>query len=238
MNQVGRALRRAFEQQARLTGQTVFIHESFGTPEATSFETRGVKGTEDKNPRQVIFRFLNREEIPIGAVLQIKGSRDFWKVTDTEDQVYNDLFVSMMVRVEKINEAGQAMRLNDEGRAVYYSTTIQGHNYGAIAQGGKGNIQNVTLTNTNNPNFDQALASLVELIRTAQISDDDKQELEEEVGRVNKLALREPAPGLLDRAKSRLDMIKLAVTGTDIAIKAAPHLDTLWELLKQRFGST
>jgi hypothetical protein len=31
-------------------------------------------------------------------------------------------------------------------------------------------------------------------------------------------------------------MIKLAITGTDIAMKAAPHINTLWELLQQRFG--
>ena len=119
---------------------------------------------------------------------------------------------------------------------VSFTTNIHGPNYGGIQQGGKGNTQNITLTNTHNSDFDRALASLVELIRSSQIQDDDKQELEEEVGKVNKLALREPTSGLLDRAKSRLDMIKLAVTGTDIAIKAAPHLDTIWELLKQRFG--
>ena len=119
---------------------------------------------------------------------------------------------------------------------VSYTTNIHGPNYGGIQQGGQGNVQNVTLTNTNNPDFDRALASLVELIRSSQIPDDDKQELEEEVGNVNKLALREPAPGMLERAKTRLDMIKLAITGTDIAMKAAPHINTLWELLQQRFG--
>jgi len=120
--------------------------------------------------------------------------------------------------------------------SVSYTTNIHGPNYGGIQQGGQDNVQNVTLTNTNNPDFDRALASLVELIRSSQIPNDDKHELEEEVSKVNKLALREPAPGVLERAKSRLDMIKLAITGTDIAMKAAPHIDTIWELLKQRFG--
>jgi hypothetical protein len=122
------------------------------------------------------------------------------------------------------------------GGGDVYQTHIHGPNYGGIQQGGKGNTQNVTLTNTNNPDLDRALASIVELIRSSQIPDDDKQELEDEVGKVNKLALREPAVGLLERAKSRLDMIKLAITGTDIAIKAAPHIETAWELLKHKFG--
>ncbi len=117
-----------------------------------------------------------------------------------------------------------------------YLTHIHGPNYGGIQQGTHGSTQNITLTNTNNPDFDRAIASLVELIRASQMPADDKQELEEEVGKVNNLALKEPAPGLLERAKNRLDLIKVAITGTDIAIKAAPHLDTLWELIKQRFG--
>jgi hypothetical protein len=135
--------------------------------------------------------------------------------------------------IEIIESGGQRERTTP---GTIYNVNIE-QNYGGIQQGGHGNVQNITLTYTNNPDFDRALVNLVELICTSQISDDDKQELEEEVGKINKLALREPAPGLLDRAKSRLDMIKLALTGTDIAIKAAPHLDTLWELIKQRFGT-
>jgi Mn-dependent DtxR family transcriptional regulator len=119
---------------------------------------------------------------------------------------------------------------------INFTTNIHGPNYGGIQQGGQGNTQNVTLTNTNNPDFDRALAGLIELIRSSSMPDDDKQELEEEIGKVNKLALRDPAPGLLERAKSRLDMMKLAITGTDIAIKAAPHIDTLWDIIKHKFG--
>lgn len=101
---------------------------------------------------------------------------------------------------------------------ISFTTNIHGPNYGGIPQGGRGNTQNVTLTNTNNPNFDQAIANIVELIRASNLPADDKQELEEEVGKVNKLALKEPAPGLVDKAKSRLDVIKLGLQGTEMAM--------------------
>jgi hypothetical protein len=119
---------------------------------------------------------------------------------------------------------------------ITYNTTVQGHNYGGIQQGGQGNTQNVTLTNTNNPNFDKAIASIIELIRSSNLPADDKQELEGEVANVNKLALREPAAGLLERAKSRLDMVRLGLQGTDLLIKAGPHLEAAWEFLKHKFG--
>jgi len=115
-----------------------------------------------------------------------------------------------------------------------YTLNVQGDNRANIQQGTHGSTQNITLTN--NPDIDQAIRSLLELLQASSIPDDDKEEIQGEIDKVSKLALKEPAPGLLERAKNRLDLIKVAVTGTDIAIKAAPHLDTLWELIKQRFG--
>jgi hypothetical protein len=119
---------------------------------------------------------------------------------------------------------------------ISYTTNIHGPNYGGIQQGTHGSTQNITLTNTNNTDFDRALASIVELIRASNLRADDKQELEGEVENVNKLALREPAPGLLERAKSRLDIVKLGLQGTDLLIKAGPHLEVAWEYLKHKFG--
>jgi hypothetical protein len=74
------------------------------------------------------------------------------------------------------------------------------------------------------------------LIRSSSISDDDKEEIQEGRSKVNKLALREPAPGLLERAKSRIDMVKLAITGTDVVIKAASYLDAVYEYFKRKYG--
>src|SRR5215208_2336492 len=50
--------------------------------------------------------------------------------------------------------------------SVTYNMNI-GTNYGGAQQGGQGNTQNITLTHTNNPDFDRALTSIVELIRAS-----------------------------------------------------------------------
>lgn len=180
------------------------------------------------NPHQPdeLARELNldlREAQDIVVELERKG------LTDGNDQATWIIAAGL----EEIESGGQRPGATP---GVSFTTNIHGPNYGGIQQGGQGNTQNVTLTNTNNADFDRALASIVELIRASNLPADDKQELEGEVGNVNKLALREPAPGLLDRAKSRLDMVRLGLQGTDLLIKASPHLETAWEFLKRRFG--
>jgi hypothetical protein len=160
----------------------------------------------------------------------------------------NDILIDLEERKGLIDGLEEAVRMIPAGiellegggrdaRAtpnVSYTTNIQGSNYGGIQQGGERNVQNITLIN--NPDFDKAITSLIELIRTSSIPNDDKEEVQEELSKISKLALREPGTGLLERAKTRLDVVKLAMTGTDIAIKAAPHLETLWEFIKHKFG--
>jgi hypothetical protein len=124
-------------------------------------------------------------------------------------------------------------KLENRSRDIY-QTNIYGSNYGGVQQGGQGNTQNITLTN--NADFDRALASIIELIRASNLPADDKEELEGEVTSVKKLALREPAPGLLDRAKSRLDLVRMGLQGADLLIKASPHIDAAWEFLRHKFG--
>lgn len=136
--------------------------------------------------------------------------------------------------LEFIESGGQS--LTGAASNITYTTNIHGPNYGGIQQGGQGNTQSITLTKTNNGDFDKALASIVELVRASDLPVDDKQELECEVATVNKLALREPAPGILERAKSRIDMIKLSLQGTELLIKVGPHLEVAWEYLKHRFS--
>ena len=104
------------------------------------------------------------------------------------------------------------------------------------AQQGSGNIQNVNITVTNNPEFDKAIAAIAEIIRAADLPAEEIEELQGEIERVNKLMLSEPKPGLLERAKARVDVIKLGLAGTDALIKAAPYLEKVWELLKARLN--
>lgn len=119
MSGIGNAFRKKFEKLLELFGQTVIVHLNFNTPEATSFEARGRKSEDEKNSRQVIFQFPDQIDVPEGSVLQPKGSRDYWKVTDTEDIIQDDTFINFEVRVEKINAVGQPTRPLTSGNPTF-----------------------------------------------------------------------------------------------------------------------
>jgi hypothetical protein len=112
---IGRALRQKFEALLKVYGQTIIVHLNFGTPEAIAFEVRGRQNTEEGNSRQVIFQFPEQIDVPVDSVLQAKGSRDYWKVTDTEDIIKEDTFINFEARVEKVNLAGQPTRPSLKG---------------------------------------------------------------------------------------------------------------------------
>jgi hypothetical protein len=107
-------------------------------------------------------------------------------------------------------------------------TTHIGTIHGA-AQIGSSNVQNVKINVANDPEFAQAIAELLELIRASWLPDEEIEELQDEVIRLNKLALSEANPRLLERAKARIEMVKVGLQGTDVLIKAAPLLQTLWD---------
>ena len=115
MSGVGRAMQQGIKTMIQIQGQTIIVHQNINTDNATSFEVRGIKNTPSKNSSQVIFQFTDALDIPVGAVLQVKGSRDYWKVIDTEDIVHDDTFVNFEVRVEKVNIAGQPTRPTKAG---------------------------------------------------------------------------------------------------------------------------
>ena len=107
-----------------------------------------------------------------------------------------------------------------------YHTTI--HNLQGGAQIGPGNIQNINI----NPEFDQAIGSLLQLVQSSSLAAHDKEELTDEVIKVAKLALRESAPGLIDRVKSRIEIVKVGLASAELLTKAGPYVDAIWHYFK------
>lgn len=105
--------------------------------------------------------------------------------------------------------------------------------HGAVQQG-SGNVQNVNITVTNNPEFDQAIAGLIQVNEASRLPDDEIEELRDEVSKLNRLALSEPKPGLLEKAKARIDLMKISFEGAKLLVQAAPYLHTAWEYFKAK----
>ncbi len=220
MVNIARAHRKQAEILTRLKGQTVFVHRNFGTAEMDSFETRGLKELEGG---QVTFNFLKQEEMFPGMVLQGKGSRDYWKVDDTEDIIQDDLFICLEVRVHKINEEGASVRLNEQGKAIF-----TGNNYGVIQMGGQGNNQNVTVTHNINPDFTRAIEALADLVKSSSLSELEKEERLLEVERIGQLAQKEQTPEVKQLGTSKLQLLEAGLKAGDLAVKVAPYLPHLY----------
>jgi hypothetical protein len=107
---IAHAHQQVFKTMLRVKGQTIIVHENFNTPEATYYEVKGLRSTAGNRSSQVVFQFPEPLDFKVGAVLQAKGSRDYWRVTDTEDIVEEDKFINFEACVEKINVAGQPTR--------------------------------------------------------------------------------------------------------------------------------
>jgi len=116
---IAHAHQRVFKTMLRVKGQTIVVHENFNTPEATYYEAKGLRSTAGDRSSQVVFQFPEPLDFKVGAVLQAKGSRDYWRVTDTEDIVEEDKFINFEARVEKINVAGEPTRPSLKNSTTY-----------------------------------------------------------------------------------------------------------------------
>jgi hypothetical protein len=105
----GKTHQSAFKTLLKHTGQTVVIHNNFNTPQATCSQARGIKNKGDRSSK-IIFQFPDALMLSPGAVLQLEGSRDYWKVIDTEDIVIDGILIHFDVHVEKIDLTGQPSR--------------------------------------------------------------------------------------------------------------------------------
>lgn len=106
-----------------------------------------------------------------------------------------------------------------------YNTYINAPSNNQI--GGQNNKQNAQINL--NPDFDNAIKSVIQLINESSLSDFKKNDLNSTVEHIKQLPSSEPSLELAEHGKSKIDYVKLAVAGTDIALKIVPHLHTLHE---------
>ncbi len=219
---VARAQRKSYEIRLRLQGQRVFVHKNFGTAQMESFEVRGLKEMAQNDRRQVVFQFPEQIDAYPDDVIQIKGSRDYWKIVDTEDHIEDDVYIYMEAWVQKINEQGGNVRLNEQGKAIF-----TGNNYGVLQMGGQGNTQTVTFTHNINPDFTEAIKALAGLVNSSSLSNLDKEERLAEIDRINQLGEKEQTPEVIALAKSKITSLETALKVADLALKAGPLIKTL-----------
>lgn len=226
---IARAHLQAFEAIMAIKGQTIIVHENFNTLEVTSHEVKGLKATAGKNSSQVIFQFPEALEIPVNAVLQVKGGRDYWRVTDTEDIVEEDVFIKFEARVEKINLAGQPTRPSARGATTYKTeinlsnSTIGILNTGEIEDVEAISVNVSSLAGSGHTDIAKAIKELTEAVATTQeLAGDERTYLLENLEELSRQAALPPET----RAKS--GVIKSLISGIGSTLSAAGGMAEVW----------
>lgn len=107
-----------------------------------------------------------------------------------------------------------------------------GQNYGAAAIG---THINQVVNITHNEEFTRAINSLVRLVQSSPLDSSDKEEITEEVVRINNLAAREPIGSRLDKIRSTIKGLEVVLASAQLLEKAKPYLDGIWKYIKSKY---
>jgi hypothetical protein len=210
---IGQAKRAGLEIKIKTQGQAVIVYNHWNTESQTQFDARALKGKTN-------FRFLEQLDIQRGSVIQIKNSRDYWLVKDTEDKVMDDVLYEFEVLVEKIDEQGlQTRPLSQQASAVFHGDIT-----GAVQIGGSQNTQTVNIQI--NTQFDNAFNKVLELLqKDTNLDEYQKEDAIDALQKLPELAKKEPSESVMKRAKEKLYVVNSSIsTGKELAAIAAPYL--------------
>jgi hypothetical protein len=216
------------ETALKINGVDTVIYDKWQTQDETSSERRGIKAPGEN----VYFEYAGNTNIERDNVIQIKDSRDIWRVTDVDEGTFPG--VKLKVSVIKIDKTGTAIQTNSQGHAVFNAP-----NFGAVQVGGQGNVQIVSNTITQNPEIKNTIESLTSLINASSLGKFEKEEILSDVDRLDQLTKKEQTAEVAELIKKRLETVKtgieVAKDGGELALKAAPYLATLWQFFTTAF---
>jgi hypothetical protein len=225
----GELLRQGFETLFNQFASTVDVFRDYGKASQNSVQMKAMKSNEKRRLDKVMFEFLDRADVRVGDVIQQKGSRDLWSVTEVEDIVEADVFLNIQAKVVRLGTGGTET-------AGPKSLTIGGSVFGAIQINSPNSTQSVSVAGVSVIQND--VDKLKELLRSAALSDFKTEEGILILDRLNELAKRGKSPEVMESAKDKLEFLsKLFATvssASSVALKAGPYIR---EIARQ-FGLT
>jgi hypothetical protein len=126
-----------------------------------------------------------------------------------------------------LKEMEDSMR-NPERSTKHFESTIIQHFYGTVhsVQTGNQNTQNAIINI--NPDLDEAISSLLDLINRAELQEIDKDDALEATERLRKLIQQEKRPDVVEAATKRLGVVKNVLEIAKLSVPAWPHLERLY----------
>jgi hypothetical protein len=227
--EIGEALREAFEATLEELGQPFIVHSNINTPDASQIDVNGLIKSEGKNTGRMIFQFLDPIDVKAGSILQIKGGRDFWKVIDTEDVVKYGVLVKFEIYVEKVNIAGQPTRFLSRGNTTYKTEIhLSNSTVGILNTGEIEDVQSIsvnvsTLAESGHAEMAKAIKELTEAVAASQeLSADERAYVLENLEELSKQA------SLPSNERAKSGVIKSLIAGVGGSLSAAGGLAEVW----------
>lgn len=229
---IGNAKKNAFKAILRIKGQTIIVYKNGINDLVNQVEVRGIKDS-DEGHSEVIFQFPEAVgEIAAGAVLQVKGSKDFWLVKDTEDQIIGDVFVSLDVKVKKINQQGEEVSPHIQSSNTVH---IGGNVQGGIQVGTIHSSQTITIKN--NAEVDDILAKMIDAIQGSALDKYDQQDAVHNLKQIQALAKEEKTPNIVEKIKNKLETVQaITKSTTELATTLMPYYPAIDAWIRSHFG--
>lgn len=226
---IGEALREAFEAKLEALGQPFIVHSNLNTPDASQIEVNGLIESEGRSTGRMVFQFLDPIDVQAGSILQIRGGRDYWKVVDTEDIVKYGVLVKFEVYVEKVNIAGQPTRSSSRGNTTYKTEIhLSNSTVGILNTGEIEDVQSIsvnisTLAESGHAEMAKAIKELTEAVAASQeLSADERAYVLENLEELSKQALLPP------NERAKLGVIKSLASGVGASLSAAGGVAEVW----------
>ncbi len=221
-NEIGRDMRHAMEELFGMMGDRILVHKNYGTADQRTTEVAGMKNNEKNRPEKVMFQFLDRVDVANGDHLQVKGARDVWRVTETEDDVQGGVFIMFEAKVQKV---GSKVGHPRAGANV----VVHGSVYGALQVDSPNAHQHVSVQIFK---IDENVKKLRELLARAPIDELDREEAQQALDRVTQLAAKPSSPSVTAKIQEKLNLVKTTFEiSSEVAAAAAPYFGAIIQAL-------
>jgi hypothetical protein len=117
------------QQTLQAHGSDATIFKNKDQPSERQIIARTMRNQEKEGGRKKYFCFLEGTDISTGDVIQLKGSRDIWRITETEDHIHSGVVVQIKAFYEKYEAT------NLQSSTTHYGTELTVNREGVFFKG-------------------------------------------------------------------------------------------------------
>ena len=189
-----------------------YMKEDYADKELLILQTADEMGKTSSGGIVIIFDLARELNMPVHDLIDYLDeleNRKYWIKSVADEAI-------------KVSPRGKEFLQKKSNMPKATGDNYNTHNYGnAINQiGGSNNTQYAQMNL--NPEFEKLITPVLDLIRSSELPQPDKDEFIQDIQTVNRLIAENP-----ERAKAKFDYLGTALKATDIGLKLAPYIPAI-----------